>query len=271
MILAAENIKIRCLVRLLYAVTAMVLFGSCEKVIELDLKNADPVVVIDGGVSDFNGNQVVRVSRTYEFTEPNRFNGAAGAKVVLTNDAGMTWNYTEVSTGVYQSTRFRGRPGITYTLDVTLDGKTYTASSKMPEKVILDSLTFKQFDVFGSISSYIAVNYNDPPGIQNQYRNVLRAKGKVEDDSVNEDRFDDGNKVSNVIFYELDELMSGDSVRVEFQCIDRNVYKYFYSMGQNSGSGGPPVSPSNPPTNFSNGALGVFSAYTSSTRVAIIK
>lgn len=255
----------------IYLSIAALFFLSCEKVIELDLKDADPVVVIDAGVSDFNGNQVARISRTYNFTEPNRFNGATGAKVVLTSDAGTTWNYTEVGNGVYQSTRFRGRPGTTYTLNVTLDGKTYSASSKMPEKVLLDSLTFRQFNVFGSISSYIAVNYNDPPGVQNQYRNILSVKGKIEDDSVNEDRFDDGNKVTNVLFYELDDLMSGDSVRVEFQCIDRNVYKYFYTMGQNSGEGGPPVAPSNPPSNFTNGALGVFSAYTSSSRIAIIK
>jgi len=141
----------------------------------------------------------------------------------------------------------------------------------MPAKVMLDSLSFRQFDFFGTTNTYIAVNYNDPRDVQNQYRYILRIKGTVEKDVVNEDRFNNGNKVSDVIFKDLGDLVSGDSLHVEFQCVDRNVYRYFYSLGQNSGEAGPPVSPANPVSNFNNGALGVFNAYTSSKRTAVIR
>lgn len=247
------------------------LLSSCEKVIELKLDNAEPLVVIDGGLSDQNENQVIKVSKTYNFTETNRFNSVTGAKVVLTRPNGSTINYNEVAPGIYQSARFRGVPGNTYVLDVTVEGKTYTAASTMPVKVLLDSLTFKQFNFFGKINTYVAVNYQDPPAIANQYRYILKSKGKIEEDMVNEDRFNNGNQVADVIFYKLDDLISGDSIDVEFQCIDRNVYRYFYSLGQNKGNGGPPVSPANPPSNFNNGALGVFNAYTSSKRNAVIR
>jgi hypothetical protein len=256
---------------LLKILLVVMLFSSCEKVIDLELENAAPLVVIEGGVSDQNENQIVRVSKTYSFTEPNKFNGVSGAKVVLTRGNGSVLNYTEVSPGIYQTVKFRGVQGSKYTLDVTVDGKTYNASSIMPAKVMLDSLTFKQFNFFSTVNTYIAVNYNDPVAIQNQYRYILKVKGKIEQDMVNEDRFNDGNKVSDVIFFELDDLVSGDSLDVEFQCVDRNVYRYFYSLGQNSGRGGPPVSPANPVSNFSNGALGIFNAYTSSKRTAVIK
>lgn len=249
----------------------VMLFSSCEKVIDLKLDNAEPIVVIDGGLSDQNENQVIRVSKTYNFTEPNKFNSVAGAKVVLTRPNGSTINYNEVSPGVYQSARFRGVSGSKYQLDVTVEGKIYTAFSTMPAKVLLDSLTFKQFNFFGKINTYVAVNYQDPPGVENQYRYILKSGGKVEEDMVNEDRFNDGNQVADVIFYKVDDLVSGDSIHVEFQCIDRNVYRYFYGLGQNNGNGGPPVSPANPLSNFNNGALGVFNAYTSSKRTAVIK
>jgi len=256
---------------ILMLIALLMLFSGCEKVIDLELKDADAAIVIDAGISDLSENQVVKISKTYSFTEANRFNGLAGAKVVLKSSNGNTYNYTEVSPGIYQTIKFRGRPDITYTLDVTVEGKTYSAISTMPQKVTLDSLTFKEFTFFGTTNTYVAANFNDPAGIQNQYRYILKVKGKIEEDVVSEDRFDDGNKVSNVIFYEVDDLISGDAVELELQCIDRNVYKYFFSLSQSAGGGGPPVAPANPPSNFSNGALGVFNAYTTSKKMVVLQ
>lgn len=256
---------------LLIVLSAVVFFSSCEKIIDLKLDDAAPLVVIDAGISDQNENQVVKISKTYNFTEPNKFNGVSGAKVVLTRPNGSTINYTEVSPGIYRTVRMRGISGNKYTLDVSFEGKTYTASSTMPARVVLDSLTFKQFNLFSKSNTYIAVNYNDPGIVGNQYRYILRVKGKIEADMVNEDRFNNGNTVSDVIFYKLDDLVNGDSLDVQFQCIDRNVYRYFYSLGQNDGGAGPPVSPANPISNFNNGALGVFNAHTVSRRSLVIK
>jgi len=253
------------------ALLTAVLFSGCEKVIELKLDNAEPVVVIDAALSDQSEIQTVKISKTYSFTEPNKFNGVSGAKVVLTRPNGTTVTFSETAPGMYKSLRTRGVPGNKYTLDVTLDGKVYTAISTMPGKVALDSLTFKQFNFFGTENTYVAVNYKDPEGVQNQYRYILTVKGKIEEDRANEDRFNDGNKVSDVIFYELEDLVAGDSLKVEFQTVDRNVYRYFYSLGQNSGNGGPPVAPANPVSNFNNGALGIFNAHTSSKRSLVIK
>lgn len=256
---------------LMFALFAGMLLSGCEKVIDLKLDNAAPVVVIDGGISDNNENQVVRISKTYNFTEPNKFNGVRGAKLVLTRPNGSLINYTEVSPGIYQTPKMRGIPGNTYKLDVTIEGTTYSASSTMPRRVILDALTFKHFNFFGTVNTYIAVNYNDPELTQNQYRYILKIKGKTVEDMVNEDRFNNGNKVSDPIFYDLGDLISGDSLHVEFQCIDRNVYRYFFSLGQIGNRSGPPVAPANPVSNFSNGALGIFNAHTSSKRTAVIK
>nr|WP_068890483.1 DUF4249 domain-containing protein [Pedobacter panaciterrae] len=244
---------------------------GCEKVIDLKLDNAAPQLVIYGGLSDKVDNHLVMISKTYDFTDPNRFNAVSGAKVIVRNEEGNTIEYVEVSGGVYQSPKFRGQSGKKYTLDVTFEGKIYTASSTMPDKVPLDSLTFKDFSFFGKTSTYVAANYNDPKGVQNQYRYILTVKGKVEADAVSEDRFDDGNTIANVIFYKLDDLVSGDTIDVEFQSIDRNVYRYFYSLGQNSGGGGPPVAPANPPSNFNNKALGIFNACSTSKKTVVIK
>ncbi|HMI03220.1 MAG TPA: DUF4249 domain-containing protein [Pedobacter sp.] len=257
---------------LIGAILCVLAIAGCEKVITLDLDNADPRIVIDANVNDQFENQIVRVSKTYSFSESNKFNGISGAKVVLTTMDGDVINYSETaSKGIYRSPRMRGKPGVEYTMTVTVEGKTYVSVSAMPFKVSLDSLTFKQFDFFGSINTYIAANFEDPGYTADQYRYILKVKDKVEEDAVSDDRFNNGNHAANVLYYELDDLANGDTLEVELQCIDRPVYKYFFTLEQISGDGGPPVSPENPPSNFSNGALGVFNAYTSSKRTALIK
>ncbi|MGY4385595.1 hypothetical protein ACVWYN_002641 [Pedobacter sp. UYP24] len=257
------------LIKLVIAVLYVVIsFSSCEKVISLDLKNAEAKIVIYGDISDQTDNQFVRISRSYNFTEPNKFNAATGARVIVTSQLGSVINFSEITPGVYQSPKFRGRPGQKYTLDVTLDGQKYTSVSSMPEKVYLDSLNFRQISFFGKTATHIVANFEDPLETQNQYRYLLTIKGKVVEEVVSDDRFNNGNKVANTIYHELNDLQTGDPIELELQCIDRNVYTYFFSFGQNLGGGGPPVSPANPPSNISNGALGVFSVHTSSKRIA---
>lgn len=245
--------------------------SGCEKVIDLELKDSEPVVVIYGDINDQTDNQYVRISRTYSFTEPNKFNAVTGARVIVTTQAGSVINYSEITPGVYQSPKFRGRTGVSYTLDVTVDGKKFTAVSTMPQKVILDSLNFREVSFFGNNSLHLVANFLDPKDIQNQYRYVLSVKSKVVEDVVSEDRFNDGNTVANTIYHELNDLEPGDDIELDLQCIDRNVYRYYYAFGQNLGEGGPPVAPANPPSNISNGALGIFSVHTSSKRIAKVK
>ncbi len=253
----------------LFAFSVMMLFASCEKIISLDLKTAEPVVVIEGYVTDQDEVQTVKISKTYSFAEPNKLNGVSGAQVILTN-GNTSIPFVETAPGIYQSVLFAGLPGEKYTLEVVFEGKTYTASSAMPQKVPIESLTYKKLSFFGSEKTYPVITYQDPAGTQNQYHYVVTLNNiEIKFNSVEEDRFNDGNKVENIIFYALDDLKSGDQIDIEFQTIDRNVFKYFFALSQINGNGGPPVAPSNPVSNFTNGALGVFSAYSTQKKTFI--
>jgi hypothetical protein len=55
-------------------------------------------------------------------------------------------------------------------------------------------------------------------------------------------------------------ISSGDYVTVALQSIDKGVYEYFRTLNQANNSG-QSATPANPVSNFSNGALGYFSAY----------
>ncbi|MGF1925517.1 MAG: DUF4249 family protein, partial [Bacteroidia bacterium] len=108
-------------------------------------------------------------------------------------------------------------------------------------------------------------------GIPNFYFNRVFVNGGRRDNfSLDSDRFTDGNEVKNNIFVNEPELVAGDAVRIQMLTIDENVYRYLFSITQISGNGGPPTTPANPNSNFNNGALGYFSASTSTEETLII-
>lgn len=250
---------------------ALSLFSSCEKVIDLELKDAEPKIVIEGNLNNQFENQYVRISKTVPFSTSNSFNGFKGAKVTLSTSGGISVNFTETSDGLYKSPQFKGIPGQTYKLEVLAEGKVYTAESTMPSPVIPDSVGFKKLSFFGTTSIFPTIFYKDPAKIQNQYRYILQINNKFQSDIVTEDRFNDGNEVSDIIIFDGDDLKSGDTINIEMQSIDRNVFKYYFAISQINGNGGPPVAPANPDSNFNNGALGVFSAYTKSSVSVVLK
>lgn len=249
----------------------IILFSSCEDVIELDLQNADAKLVIEANVNDQLEHQYVKISKTIPFNSSNTFNGFKGAKVTLSTAGIPPITFTEISEGIYRSPQFRGVPGKTYKMEVLAEGKLYTAESTMPLPVLADSISFKTLSFFGDKRIYPSIFYKDPANIQNQYRYILKINNKYQSDIVFEDRFNDGNAVSDVIIYDGDEIKSGDTIDVEMQSIDRKVFKYYFAISQIEGNGGPPVAPANPDSNWNNGALGVFSAYTKSNISIIYK
>lgn len=255
----------------LLILTGLFLLSSCEEVIELNLENADPKIVIEGNVNDQLENQYVKISKTIPFNTSNSFNGLKGAKVTLSTAGSSPIAFLEVEDGIYKSAPFKGIPGKTYKLEVLAEGKVYTAESTMPLPVIPDSIGLKRLSFFGNTNIYPTVFYKDPANIQNQYRYILKINNKFQSDIVFEDRFNDGNKVSDIIIYDGDDIKSGDIVDIEMQSIDRKVFKYYFAISQIDGNGGPPVAPANPDSNFDNGALGIFSAYTKSNLSIKIK
>lgn len=253
------------------AVLGSLLFAGCEEVIDLKIDDAAPVIVIEAALSDQNEPQTVKISKSTAFTEAGVFNPLSGAVVELMTPGGQEIVFVEAEPGIYRSASFRGIPGSRYTLEVTAEDRMYSATSTMPQRVQLDSLTFRRLSFFGSTNTYPIANYSDPGNVQNQYRYLLRVNNVLEEEVVTEDRFNDGNVIADVIFHELEDIKTNDRIELELQCIDRNVFKYYFALAQNSGGNGPPVAPANPVSNFDNGALGVFNAYTSSKFAVIVK
>lgn len=259
---------------IIFSVIIAISLNACEKVIDLDLKNTKPIIVIEGNVTDVNMPQIVKVTQSKAFTQDNSVTPILNATITVKDlTLNKTYNFgTPDNQGNYLSNTFKGIPGNTYELTVQTGNVTYTAKSTMPQKVVLDSISVTEVSFFGDAQKYIKVNYPDPSQFENQYRYLLTVNNTlVKGYFVDSDRFNNGKYVSNAIFTNEPKLKSGDEIKVEFQCIDMTTYRYFYAISQISGNGGPPTAPSNPDSNLSNNALGYFNAHTTEKKLAIIK
>lgn len=237
-------------------------FPSCQKVIDIDLNEKEPKIVIEGGISDQPGPHVIRISQTVNFDESNEFPPVTGAYLILRDDAGNSETLNETAPGEYVASSLQGIPGRTYTLEATVNGATYTSVSYLPAAVPIDSLTIEEsFWGIRQVNIYL----KDPAETENYYRIVQEKNRKmVKDILVMSDELQNGSHLSTPLFINNieDSLRRGDTIMVQLQSIDRAAYDYFRTLMMLTTQAGPPSdAPANPITGFSNGALGYFSAY----------
>jgi hypothetical protein len=258
-------------------ISAVGLLASCTKVIDLKLGNASNQLVIEGNITNVNGQQRVVLNKNVPFGNTNTYPPVTGATVTISDQAGNSFSLVETTPGNYTIDNLSGVRGTTYTLTVSTGGQTYHASSTMPAPVVLDSLTDKNspFDDSsnGKDKKTITVHYKDPAGIANQYRYVMWVKGvQVKDIFAYDDEFTDGRNVAEDLMESDIDIYAGDTVKVEMQCIDEPVYKYWFALESQQANGlGGATAPANPPSDILPAALGYFSAHTTQSLTIIVK
>jgi hypothetical protein len=256
--------------KLRYAFGGILLLLSCQKTVKLPLNTAASQWVIQGEVTNAPGPYTVTINQTVAFYADNTFPTVSGATVQITDDQGATDVLTETSAGNYTTHTLQGKPGNTYTLSVKIGDSLFTAVSTMPQPVPLDSVTFDHSSTFRKNDITAQANYQDPEGIKNYYQFVMYINGTqfTKDIFAFDDRLSDGKYVVQNLRMDSTYLTVGDQLQVNMNCIDVNVYNYFNQLAQSGGSGSFNTSsaPANPTSNISNGAYGVFSAHTISSK-----
>jgi len=261
------------------AILASIAFmtASCTKVIDVKLNNASGKTDIEANLTNVPGPQTVYIRQNVPFTNTNAYPAVTGATVNITDQAGGNYVFIEGPAGTYALNNLAGLAGNTYQLTVNAKGTVYTAKSTMPAVINLDTILSKN-DPFGGtkLRKLISVVYKDPVGVPNQYRFVMYVNGvQVKRVFAFNDEFKDGRTNTADLDQDDIDIYPGDTVKVEMQCIDPDIYTYWYTLGQQQGGGGGgpggSVAPSNPPSNLSNNALGYFSAHTTQTKTIVIK
>lgn len=249
---------------------ATVVLTSCEKVIEPDLKNIEPQLVIEGEISNQPQNSLISISRSTSFSEPGTFNGVTNAVVNLSDDLGNSETLVMHSPGLYRPATVTGVPGRTYFLNVYCDGKEYTSTCKMPGAVIIDTLLQKTQIANDNTRRFLIPVYNDLLSETNFYRiKVYANNNPMNKIFARTDRLTNGTTVTQPVGPFFLDLLPGDTAKVVLYGIDKSVYDYFNGLEQ--ALDGNSAAPANPVSNISGGCLGYFSAHSQSERKLLVK
>jgi hypothetical protein len=255
------------IIKLTAVIFLCAILASCTKVIDLKLNNSSSQLVIEGNLTDQPGVQTVTLSKSVPFDSTNTFLAVSGATVKIIDNSSInnpTRTLAETSPGTYMVNSYSGKYNHSYTLQVLLNGQTYTATSTMPNLVRLDSISVNNQSFGNKVTKTIAAYYEDPPGVPNQYRLILYVNHvQVNQVFVRNDQFGDGRQVQALLYQDNITIKAGDQIDVDMQCIDPAIYLYWYTLSQEEGDGfNNSATPTNPPNNFNTNVLGYFSAHT---------
>lgn len=236
---------------------------SCEKEIDVDLKSVPPHIVIEGIVKQ-DQLAKVKVSHTIDFNDNSGYPIIKDAVVKISDNTGASeLLLLDETTGWYTAKNIKGVIGNTYKMSVTYEEIEYTASSKMPPLVKLDSLTMYKIPIMNYALPMI--HFKDPAGNENRYyRCEVFVNGKSLPDTQElalSTEFVDGSNVHQFLPVrsyddDNDPIKQGDDITIEFECIDKGTYTFFHSLGKIN------ESLTNPTSNITGGALGYFMACT---------
>jgi hypothetical protein len=270
---------------------SLIVFSSCEKVIQLDLNKENPQLVIEAIINIDSIDQYVYLNRTVNFDNEGKGVPFSNASVQLMDGESLVAKFDHVENGKFKSTlKERLTVGKQYTLQVVDNEKkvTHVATSICPLKVKLDTIeVYKNPPVFGRYNYAIVPVRNEPIG-KNWYQFRLKKNDeKIHKILVDDDSNLDGvprtlKPIFNVREFSPDTTVNSvpkwiikkaggtelvDSVEAELTLvnIEYKVFRYLYNLALNQG-GRQSATPTNPDPIFTNGALGYFSIQSTDTK-----
>ena len=284
--------------------STVVLFSSCEKNINFNLKNAGDVLVVDGQIENGMAPTIV-LSKSFDYFSTispqilaNSF--VRNADVTISNGTlihklkeyavplggGYTAYYYSIDSANL-ATAFVGQFNKQYTLDIKADGKEYTAVTNIPLLAKYpDSLWFKPAPLNPDTNKRVLMSRTtDPAGLGNYIRYFtkknsgafLPGENSVFDDAVIDGttyqlQVEPGVDRNNRIPADSNFFKRGDTVTVKFCNIDKATFTFWntWEFAQQS-IGNPFAQPNKVIGNLSNGALGAFCGYAAWYKTIIAK
>lgn len=223
---------------------------SCEDVIEVDLTESDPILVIDAWITDEAKDQKITLSMSQEFFDANATPRLSDATVSLSSSSGDSYEFSHADNGdyIWQSNGTSlGNIGDQFTLEVNWQNTLFTGVSELLRVPEIDSISqeFRTDELFGSDGIYCQFFARDPQGRGDAYwikafKNGEYLNRPVEMNISVDGAFDGGSGIDGLIFVppvrELvnpvdDELLvipwePGEEIRVEIHAISRDAFRF---------------------------------------------
>ncbi|AXT63774.1 DUF4249 domain-containing protein [Aquimarina sp. AD10] len=255
--------------QLFYIFILLLGFTSCEDVIDVDVPNGEPRLVVDASFEVYLNEVPVTVKNSIQLSLSAPFFGNTIPKV---NDAtvfitdlsdGTIINYTETNgTGFYiPSSTFLPEFNVDYELTIIYNSETYKATTQMFASVPIDNIEQGDGTLFEGDETEIIVSFTDD-GARDDFYLFNFDFDLLE---VSEDRFYQGESFNFSYFYE--DVTAGQNITIKILGIDKRFFNYAgLLIDQSDPDGGGPFA--TPPallrgnvintTNSDNYALGYF-------------
>ena len=255
---------------------AAMLLTACKKEIDFDYNEIDPIVVIEGRVT--NEGTTIMITKSRSVTDSVRGRCLTGAVVTISGGGVSEVIAYDPQAQCYRSS-LKGTVGESYQLTVDFEGHHYEGTATMPAAAPILQAGFLWFtmldermvvyEIWASDPNHEERNYfwfrmdrrthhphfegkqktepyrwnvfdnrGTPPGLL--YRDIMCMSERM----AEEDKEDDWDRI----------LYEGDSIMCQLMSIDRATYDYFTSLRAGQGNG------ANPRSNLTGGCLGYFTA-----------
>lgn len=226
--------------KLPYLIIALLFLLSCSDVVELDLNNSDPRLVIDARLElleDGTTSSIIKLTRTADFyVEENP--SVTDATVFITEDDGTVHNFTTTGNlGIYTNNTINLQDNNIYTLTIIDQGETYTSSEQLERTSTFTGVEQESFNGFDDEFLQITASFDDPEGLGDFY---LFKYDDIDNDQIDigNDEFIDGNNGDTIFFVE--NAVPGTVATLRIIGIDQRCYNFYNVLLQQAEDGGNP-------------------------------
>ena len=235
---------------IVYILFIVLLFYSCEKIVNMDLPERNSRLVIDGLITNEDTTYYVKLTKTTKYNykyQISNIDFETGALVIISDDYGNIDTLGEISSGIYctHKTKIIGEIGRSYKVEIyTQAGKHYQSNmEKMPDVPLFDSIYYSRdqnvrdpenstnylFDVY--------VDWQDPSNVKNYYLRSMsyywsnQWHDNVQWNWVFNDKFFDGLYMKKDI---INESYGGYNwwLRISQYSLTKEAYDFWYLVHQ---------------------------------------
>ncbi len=269
---------------LLLPLAAALLLVSCEKVIDINLNESEPRLVVEGAVTLDNGPFYVHLTTSGDFFTGDGITPVSDASGYISTSFGETDSLVNMGNGVYRTSGLAAIPNSLYTLHLNYNNKLYTASDSLPPQVLIDSVNYSLsefgnsgrpgeddgYDVRYDFHCY----FSDSPQRKNYYMLGIKVNGTAVEGRRGKyyllsDEFFNGKQVAYPFFGV--GAYPDDTISISLSAVGKATYDYFRTLNDAIGQGGMGSTPYNPISNVNNNALGYFGTFTFDSKMLILK
>jgi hypothetical protein len=229
----------------LLPIVLLLIFSSCEKVIDVDVPSIEPKLIIDASFevlfdeTPVTANTIVKLRLSADYFD-EAIPTVTNATVFITNlsnntvinfsDADVDGNYEPITT-------FIPADDVDYELTVIHNNETYKGKASKVKSSQFISVEQGDETLFSGKETEVKVSFTDNASEENFYLFDFENNSFL---SI-EDRFFNGTDYNFSFFYQEDEIELPTTVRVKMSGITKEYFTYFRILINQSGqnSGGP--------------------------------